>query len=121
MNSQNMARATGSEVVQYAMNEGMVASVTPAASSQTTRRGEGLEIARGANDDYALFLGAGSADDFARWLGENHVDYLVVKTSPALSGADYSDCPNNPQCRQSLAAAEKVFANSDYQVFKLRK
>ena len=43
--------------------------------SQTTRRGEGLEIARGSNDDYALFLNAGSADDFARRFGIDQLPF----------------------------------------------
>ncbi|MBV9344735.1 MAG: CocE/NonD family hydrolase [Gammaproteobacteria bacterium] len=52
--------------------------------SQTTKRGEGLEIARGSNDDYELFLRAGSADDFARRFGIEQLPfYQKVVQHPA--------------------------------------
>jgi hypothetical protein len=62
-----------------------------------------------------------SAGDLSRWLAENHVGYLVLKTSPSLSGSDYSDCPQWPLCGSPLDETAKVFGNADYQVFKLRK
>jgi len=44
--------------------------------SQTTARGEGREIARGAYDDYALFLETGSAADFARRFGIDQLAFF---------------------------------------------
>ena len=44
--------------------------------SQTTERGEGREIARGAYDDYALFLETGSAGDFARRFGFDQLPFF---------------------------------------------
>ena len=43
---------------------------------QTTARGEGKHIARGAYDDYELFLASGSAGDFARRFGIDQLPFL---------------------------------------------
>jgi putative CocE/NonD family hydrolase len=43
---------------------------------QTTARGEGKEIARGAYDDFQLFLDSGSAGDFARRFGIDMLPYF---------------------------------------------
>ena len=43
---------------------------------QTTERGEGKEIARGAYDDYQLFLESGSAADFAARFGIGRLPYF---------------------------------------------
>ena len=43
---------------------------------QTTERGEGKEIARGAYDDYQLFLESGSAADFAARVGIGRLPYF---------------------------------------------
>src|ERR1700733_14693959 len=47
---------------------------------QTTARDEGLKIARGAYDDFQLFLASGSAGDFARRFG---IDTLPFFRKPA--------------------------------------
>jgi putative CocE/NonD family hydrolase len=44
--------------------------------AQTTERGEGKEIARGAYDDYQLFLGSGSAADFAARFGIDQLPFF---------------------------------------------
>ena len=44
--------------------------------SQTTERAEGKEIARGAFDDYQLFLASGSAFDFAARFGITQLPYF---------------------------------------------
>jgi uncharacterized protein len=43
---------------------------------QTTARGEGKQIARGAYDDFQLFLESGSAGDFARRFGIDTLPYF---------------------------------------------
>ena len=43
---------------------------------QTTARAEGKEIARGAYDDFALFLATGSAGDFARRFGVDALPFF---------------------------------------------
>jgi putative CocE/NonD family hydrolase len=51
---------------------------------QTTRRGEGYEIARGVYDDYQLFLACGSAGDFARRFGFDALPfYRKLEEHPA--------------------------------------
>lgn len=44
--------------------------------SQTTARGEGKQIARGAYDDFELFLSTGSAGDFARRFGFDELPFF---------------------------------------------
>src|SRR6266567_2981425 len=44
--------------------------------SQTTARGEGKQIARGAYDDFQLFLDTGSAGDFARRFGIDQLPFF---------------------------------------------
>jgi len=44
--------------------------------SQTTARGEGKQIARGAYDDFQLFLSTGSAGDFARRFGIDQLPFF---------------------------------------------
>jgi uncharacterized protein len=44
--------------------------------AQTTARGEGKEIARGAYDDFQLFLETGSAGDFARRFGVDALPFF---------------------------------------------
>ena len=52
--------------------------------SQTTRHGEGYQIARGAYDDYRLFLASGSAGDFARRFGIDALPfYQKLEQHPA--------------------------------------
>jgi len=52
--------------------------------NQTTARGEGKKIARGAYDDFQLFLASGSADDFARRFGLDKLPFYVkVREHPA--------------------------------------
>ncbi|HEX4388392.1 MAG TPA: CocE/NonD family hydrolase [Steroidobacteraceae bacterium] len=51
---------------------------------QTTRHGEGYEIARGVYDDYQLFLESGSAADFARRFGIDALPfYRKLEEHPA--------------------------------------
>src|SRR5215468_125442 len=55
--------------------------------SQTTRRGEGYQIARGVYDDYQLFLASGSAGDFARRFGIDALPfYQKLEQHPAYDG-----------------------------------
>jgi uncharacterized protein len=55
--------------------------------SQTTRRAEGKEIARGMYDDYQLFLDAGSAQGFARRFGIDALPfYRKLIEHPAYDG-----------------------------------
>lgn len=61
-----------------------------------------------------------SAANFARWAADNRVDYVVLKKSPVLAGPDYTDCPKSPLCTPQ-AMAQPVYANADYQVFRLTR